>query len=188
MTTLDAPSLLSRLHEIEADAGRVRRERWGARTIDLDLLMFGSERVSTSRLTLPHPRMAVRRFVLAPLAEVAPAAVHPSTGRTIVDLLANLDRRPSVLSVAAPEIVRDDLIGRLRDALPSGSLGWRIVAYGRESVIPTFVAATTGTALAARSKAVDRPPSGEVVLAPEAMSLDEIVSEILADCQASRVG
>ena len=84
--------LLDVLQAIEAGAGRVRTVRWGERTLDLDLLLFGDLNLDSPRADLPHPRMPVRRFVLAPLAEIAPEAVDPRTGRTVSELLANLDR------------------------------------------------------------------------------------------------
>jgi 2-amino-4-hydroxy-6-hydroxymethyldihydropteridine diphosphokinase len=71
-TSLGPEALLERCLAVEAEHGRVRRERWGARTLDLDLLSFGAVVLRTERLTLPHPRLAERAFVLVPLAEVAP--------------------------------------------------------------------------------------------------------------------
>jgi 2-amino-4-hydroxy-6-hydroxymethyldihydropteridine diphosphokinase len=87
-TTLEPLELLHVLQEIEHRAGRVRTVRWGPRTLDLDLLLFGDRVIATAELQVPHPRMAERLFVLAPLAEIAPAAVDPVTGRTIAELLA----------------------------------------------------------------------------------------------------
>ncbi len=72
-TELAPEALLARCLAVEAEHGRVRRERWGARTLDLDLLHYGETELATERLTLPHPRMAERAFVLVPLAEIAPA-------------------------------------------------------------------------------------------------------------------
>jgi 2-amino-4-hydroxy-6-hydroxymethyldihydropteridine diphosphokinase len=94
-TDLDPHGLLGVLQEIEAQFGRVRSVRWGERTLDLDLLLFADQIVSTTELTIPHPRLHVRRFVLAPLAEVAPEAVDPVTKRTIADLLAAFQEGPS---------------------------------------------------------------------------------------------
>jgi 2-amino-4-hydroxy-6-hydroxymethyldihydropteridine diphosphokinase len=81
--------LLERLLQIERELGRDRtqEERWGPRTIDLDLLLYGDEVIDEPGLTLPHPRLAERRFVLEPLHELAPDLVLPD-GRRIKDLLA----------------------------------------------------------------------------------------------------
>ncbi|MGO9597024.1 MAG: 2-amino-4-hydroxy-6-hydroxymethyldihydropteridine diphosphokinase [Isosphaeraceae bacterium] len=99
-TTLAPLTLLDALQQIEADAGRIRTVRWGERTLDLDLLLFGDQVIDTPELHVPHPRLGVRRFVLAPLEEIATEARDPLTGRSISALLANLDRRPSYLALA----------------------------------------------------------------------------------------
>lgn len=77
--------LLERLLSVEAEQGRARRRRWEARTLDLDLLAFGERVVREPGLTLPHPRMMERAFVLAPLSEIAPEWRHPVDGRRAVD-------------------------------------------------------------------------------------------------------
>lgn len=74
-TDLSAAQLLALAHRIEDEAGRVRDVRWGPRTLDVDVLLVGDERVDTPELTVPHPRLAERGFVLAPLADVAPELV-----------------------------------------------------------------------------------------------------------------
>ncbi len=74
-TTLDPFALVRRLQRIEAEAGRQRVVHWGARTLDLDLLFYDDATISSPELTVPHPRYAERRFVLAPLSEVAPERV-----------------------------------------------------------------------------------------------------------------
>jgi 2-amino-4-hydroxy-6-hydroxymethyldihydropteridine diphosphokinase len=91
-TTLAPRALLSRLHDIERAHGRVRGERWGDRTLDLDIIDYAGMQSSSDDLTLPHPRAHERRFVLRPWAEVAPDAVLPGYGR-IADLLADLESR-----------------------------------------------------------------------------------------------
>jgi 2-amino-4-hydroxy-6-hydroxymethyldihydropteridine diphosphokinase len=88
LTLLSAAALLSAIRGIETAAGRVRAERWGPRTLDLDLLVFGDLRVSTPELVVPHPGIAERGFVLAPLADVAPALNVPGLGRAEVLLRA----------------------------------------------------------------------------------------------------
>lgn len=81
-TTLTAETLLLALHEIEADHDRERSVRWGPRTLDLDLLLYGSDRIDTEICIVPHPRMTERRFVIEPLVEVWPEARMPD-GRLV---------------------------------------------------------------------------------------------------------
>jgi 2-amino-4-hydroxy-6-hydroxymethyldihydropteridine diphosphokinase len=80
--------LLARLLRIEYALGRRRSKRRGPRTIDLDLLFYGEEQRATEFLTLPHPRLSERRFVLVPLCELNPHLRHPALGRTVGQLLA----------------------------------------------------------------------------------------------------
>ena len=89
-TALPPEPLLDALLSLEARAGRVRRERWGARVLDLDLIAYDSLMLHTPRLTLPHPRAWERSFVLGPLSEVAPDYAHPLTGETVARALERL--------------------------------------------------------------------------------------------------
>ena len=93
---LDPWTILEALLAIERSAGRVRTERNAARTLDLDLLLLGERIVSDSRLELPHPRMWSRRFVLDPLAEIAPTLRNPRTGRTLQEERSRLGQGPAV--------------------------------------------------------------------------------------------
>ncbi|MFH1502665.1 MAG: 2-amino-4-hydroxy-6-hydroxymethyldihydropteridine diphosphokinase [Candidatus Eisenbacteria bacterium] len=89
-TELGPEEFLDRLFEVEDRCGRIRRERWGPRTLDLDLLVFGDLRQSGDVLTVPHPGIAERAFVLVPFAEVAPELEVPGTRSTVAELLAGL--------------------------------------------------------------------------------------------------
>lgn len=96
-TELPPHELLGLLAAVENTLHRERSERWGPRTVDLDLLLYGNEEVDTASLTVPHPRMTTRRFVLEPCVEIAPEAVHPRAACTLAELLASISApRPHV--------------------------------------------------------------------------------------------
>jgi 2-amino-4-hydroxy-6-hydroxymethyldihydropteridine diphosphokinase len=93
-TSLDAPTLLDSLLEIERSFGRDRTRAIlnGPRTLDLDLLLYGNSILSTQNLRLPHPRMAERAFVLVPLREIAPELIHPEFNKSVSQLLKDLPK------------------------------------------------------------------------------------------------
>jgi 2-amino-4-hydroxy-6-hydroxymethyldihydropteridine diphosphokinase len=88
---LTPAELMNVLLQTESKFGRERRERWGPRTLDLDLLLFADRILNTPDLQIPHPRMRDRAFVLAPLAEIAPDWIEPVSGETIAALLQTVD-------------------------------------------------------------------------------------------------
>lgn len=101
-TSLDPEALFAVLGAIEADSGRRRAERWGPRPLDLDLLLYGELVLESPSLTIPHPRMAWRRFVLEPAAEVAANMVHPATGWSIARLLEHINTAVPYVAIAGP--------------------------------------------------------------------------------------
>jgi 2-amino-4-hydroxy-6-hydroxymethyldihydropteridine diphosphokinase len=88
--------ILARLLKVEYALGRKRERQRAARTLDLDLLLYGDERRETELLTLPHPRLHLRRFVLVPLAELVPREIHPALGLSYAQLLAATGDRSHV--------------------------------------------------------------------------------------------
>jgi 2-amino-4-hydroxy-6-hydroxymethyldihydropteridine diphosphokinase len=91
-TTLAAIPLLKEVLDIEVVLGRVRHEKWGARLIDIDIILYGNEVVDVpDELQIPHPAMQHRKFVLQPLQEIAPDVVHPQLNQSISWLLTNLE-------------------------------------------------------------------------------------------------
>jgi 2-amino-4-hydroxy-6-hydroxymethyldihydropteridine diphosphokinase len=89
VTILSPEALIERLLAIENEMGRVRTEKYGPRTIDLDILMINDIVIDTPTLTIPHPQLHNRRFALLPLHEIAPALHHPVLNKTIHELLLN---------------------------------------------------------------------------------------------------
>lgn len=95
-TTLTPYELLDSLLDIEQQLQRKRTIRWGPRVIDLDILLYDNEIISTSKLQIPHLRMHSRAFVLIPMIEIAPSVVHPVTNETMEELYPQL-KRPTVV-------------------------------------------------------------------------------------------
>jgi 2-amino-4-hydroxy-6-hydroxymethyldihydropteridine diphosphokinase len=95
-TELEPSELLSAVLEVERSLGRERRAPKGPRIIDIDILLYDDAAVDTPELQIPHPRMAARRFVLVPFAEIAPYAVHPVLKKSVTELLAETSDRSEV--------------------------------------------------------------------------------------------
>lgn len=132
-TALGAADLLHALLAIETDMGRVRTERFGPRTIDLDVLLYGTQMVQSDDLIVPHPRMHERLFVLAPLAEIAPLAVHPVLQSTAKDLLNRLTHPRELAGQNAVVLGSTSGIGRAI-ALALADAGANVLIHGRRSL------------------------------------------------------
>ncbi len=96
-TGLSAVELLSATEQIESSLGRERAVKWGQRTLDIDILLYGDDIINSENLTIPHPFLQIRRFALVPLAEIAPNLTHPALKKDIKTLL---DECPDTLSVS----------------------------------------------------------------------------------------
>ncbi len=132
-TALSPEGVLDELRRLEERLGRVRSQRWEARTIDLDLLLYDDVVRSDSALEIPHPRMAFRPFVLEPAVEVAPWMVHPDSGWTVARLLDQLHHGGDRVALAAAnEQVAAKLIRELSQRLPSSYATPAIVRWTRE--------------------------------------------------------
>lgn len=97
-TKLDPHHLLHSILDIESSLGRIRTKKWASRTVDIDILFYGDHIMNTGELTIPHPAIAERRFTLVPMAEIAPALVHPVLKKSMKRLLQDCSDTLEVLS------------------------------------------------------------------------------------------
>ncbi|WP_057939280.1 2-amino-4-hydroxy-6-hydroxymethyldihydropteridine diphosphokinase [Algoriphagus resistens] len=95
-TAYSAAELLAFTQGIEMDLGRTREEHWGDRTMDIDIIYFGDRIIDTPTLRIPHPFLAERKFVLAPLAEILPEFIHPVLGKSSLEMLKDCEDRSEV--------------------------------------------------------------------------------------------
>jgi 2-amino-4-hydroxy-6-hydroxymethyldihydropteridine diphosphokinase len=137
VTELPPRDLLRVLLEIEQQLGRVRRERFGPRTIDLDLLLYDQQIVNEPGLEIPHPRMHERLFVLGPLAQIAPDVVHPVLGQTIRALARQLSTVPGSIEGSA-EVPATPVSAR--PPFPGELAGLRVLITGSTSGIGRAIA------------------------------------------------
>lgn len=130
-TDLPALDLLDELQRIETALGRTRELRWGPRTLDLDLICYGQEQIDVPRLQVPHPACWYRRFVLDPLAELAPEFVHPAKQVTFQVLHARLLPRPFRLQLAGgSNVQRRQAVTRLSADFPNVEIAdWNMVDW-----------------------------------------------------------
>jgi len=169
-TSLDARVLYAELAQIERQLGRVRTDRWAARTLDLDLLLYGDEEScdSLGALDVPHPRMHSRQFVLAPAADVASWMVHPPSGWTVARLLQQLEAGDNEAAIAGVDAaVVNELVARLNMQLERGGATLRLRRWSGGAWNPgprvlMAVDAPTGTNAAARRKMLRLPEAGPI--------------------------
>ena len=123
-TSRTPEALLRQLQHIETKLGRVRKERWGPRTADLDLLLYGHLVIDKPHLTIPHPRMAFRRFVVEPAADVAPEMEHPVIGWSMRNLLNHLNSTCNYVAIVGPPGVGKHGFSRQLFGGSQGQLMW----------------------------------------------------------------
>jgi 2-amino-4-hydroxy-6-hydroxymethyldihydropteridine diphosphokinase len=114
-TSLHPRELLRQTLQIEQNLGRDRRQRWGARKIDLDILLMGESQLQSPELTIPHPRMSFRRFVLEPAAEIAAEMEHPVCSKSIGELLDHLNQKPNEIVLVIRNAQSDRIYRNLLD-------------------------------------------------------------------------
>lgn len=141
------------LIDVETDLGRQRHERWGARSIDLDLLLYDQLQLESETLTIPHPRMSFRRFVIEPAAEIAPDMTHPTVGWTLAELRDHLGGHQPYVAITGPiGVGKSHLARRLGD-----ECGARRIEEGLpHQRLTDFYAAVTEATIA---EAAERPDS-----------------------------
>lgn len=199
-TALEPRQLLAELQRIEEQLGRERGERWGARVIDLDLLLFDQLVIGVTasadlpEINVPHPRMAFRRFVLEPAAAAAPWMVHPTSGWTVQALCEQLTRGANVVAVAADDASEAAAwVERLRTRFDAGP---RIVAWDDYRTLPggegalrpkLILAFSNGDAAqlpafhaGARSRRMPNLPTGPIAWIPSTGVAEQMVEAAAA--------
>jgi 2-amino-4-hydroxy-6-hydroxymethyldihydropteridine diphosphokinase len=186
-TTLKPDDLLAGLQAIESRFGRERTERWADRTLDLDLLLYDEKMIETPTLTIPHPRMSYRRFVLEPAAEIAGQLVHPTIGWTLDQLLQHLDAGANCLAVVSPNATRRaQLTQVLREKFPdSVAIAQRDLETGLlwPANLTIWLSVRTSLATPATSAAAKHPKL-TILLDPDTTTpTDDVTSNWTAICR-----
>jgi 2-amino-4-hydroxy-6-hydroxymethyldihydropteridine diphosphokinase len=197
-TALSPVDLLQELRQIETALGRQRAEQWAARSIDLDVLLYDDAVIAAADLRIPHPRMAYRRFVLEPAAEIAGPMLHPDSGWTIDGLLSHLDRAENFVAVAASSAEeRSGLVASLSQRLGLRSVtsdsqvsdqptvvAWSGMAQASEGVRPKLLLALSSGGVDSRAarRMLHLPVTGPIawIAGDAASALDEAVAAVQA--------
>lgn len=119
-TGLQPPEFMQHLLRLESESGRNRSRDAGNRPLDLDILLFGQQVLQTPDLSVPHPRMSFRRFVLEPAVEIAPDMIHPQLGISLGDLLRRIQKERNIVVVLLPS----DFDLQQLDLRPDGNVHW----------------------------------------------------------------
>lgn len=152
-TSLNAEDLHKRLHAIETSLGRTRHQKWAPRTIDLDLLLFGDEIIDSPNLTVPHPQMHLRSFVLSALCRLNADLIHPAPKVPVKELMARLNGADFVLNPDLPQLISiAGIIGVGKTTLAkklANALGCKSVfeAYDKNPFLPDVYAGKKQLAL-----------------------------------------
>ena len=192
-SNLSPGALLATMQRIEHQLGRTRHQRWDARTIDLDLLLFGDEIIESDALVVPHPRMLGRRFVLEPAVEIAPQMLHPRLGWTLSHTLEHLKSHPPVFGIAGWD--ESCLLNGLHSAVTQRlsqdgvSSAFSLIPFRADShcrlvfLLRGGTSSRLGTGLLSLRKMVydaAKFPVMEVLAEPEDWLIEELAAGILA--------
>jgi 2-amino-4-hydroxy-6-hydroxymethyldihydropteridine diphosphokinase len=183
-TELGPSSLLQHLQQIETRHARQRSVRWAARTLDLDLLLCDERVIESAELTVPHPRMSFRRFVLEPAAEIAGQMLHPTIGWTIQRLLDHLNTSADHVAILSPA---EDHRRRLATVLADRFAARSIAPPAAEAIRRLWPAELTtwlALDLGAGGRSAKRPVTGRPKLT---IILDAVPSETRSDWPALRL-
>ena len=135
-STLSAQQLFKATSQIENQMGRQRKERWGPRSIDLDILLFGQQKISVADLQIPHPRMSFRKFVIEPATEIAPDFIEPTSGVTLKALSRRLTESPAKIAWINGNSKQNQLAKSVLATLDGGGWGYEIAANLSELKTP----------------------------------------------------